>query len=390
MYFSKDELISSIKTEDRRIRNYLEVFGFVVIRNLIPNDEIGSLKAEYQKQMEIRAGELNIFKMFFHRLFSKVKLYGFRSIINKIKRAPGIIFVGNFLCSSKLFTNFFFSKEQTQIYQYFAGKNWIYYGSDGQKYVKSGYSWHRDWFAKPPIYKMFFKMSDFPQLDGYFRLIPGTQFPSDIHTKNLSKSMMWPLPPQDFPDGLSEKYFLPRVKNTRNYFDKFNKKLINVPHVCVKLKKGDALIFNTSLPHTLSQGFPNIDVDMMSFLFAPNPIENGGSLQNKNELDYLVDLFLNERNHCKVELYGEALLNHPFFKNKNHFIVGFKDKNGKYIKGAISFNQKMIQRKIPFNKYRLSGRKYRSQLKQLKIIKDSSTWYGFYDDEHLGIVTNYI
>ena len=37
MYFEKSELISSINSGDKKISNYFNTFGFVVIKNFIDN-----------------------------------------------------------------------------------------------------------------------------------------------------------------------------------------------------------------------------------------------------------------------------------------------------------------------------------------------------------------
>jgi len=390
MFFSRDELVDALENDDSRIRNYLETFGFVVIRGLIPKNQVAGLKKEFSSQLERRSSEVSVIKMLANRLFSKEKKYGFRSILRRIKRPRGIIFLGNFFDNSTYFTNYFFSERFTKFFEYFAGKNWIYYGSDGQKYVRSGFSWHRDWNSRPATYKMFFKMTSTPQLGGEFMVIPGTHFTSDKYSKHISKSMMWPLSSQDHHDGMSEKNFLKRIKNPRQYFERYSSKLKDVPHVKVKLRLGDALIFNTALPHNLSQGFPDIDIDMMSILFAPNPLsvnENGKS-EARDDLDYLIDLMVNERNHCKVEPYGESLKNHEFFKQKNHFIQVL-EKNGKYIGGNLKFDGVDHQRYIPFDFYAEIGAKYRQSLTR-KIKKNKNTVFGFYSDEHLGIMTRFL
>ena len=389
MFFSKKELDESINNNDFRIRNYLETFGFVVIRNIIEDEHFGELDREFDSQLEARIGETTILSMLCNRIFSKNKKFGFRSILRRLRRAPGILFVGNFFDHSKIFTNLFFSENFTKKIEYFAGKNWIYFGSDGQKYVRSGFSWHRDWNTRPPIYKMFFKMTGTPQLGGDFMVIPGTHGVADDYAKNINKSMMWPLACQDHLDGMSEKNFLVRIKNPRQFTERFSKTLKDVPHVKVKLNKGDALIFNTSLPHNLSQGFPNFEINMMSILFAPNPLSNINNQNAKDDLDYLIDLMVNERNHCKVDPYGPELSKHSFFDNKNHFIDVLNE-NGEYVGGTLRFSGIEHKRLIPFEFYKTIGSEYRKSISaSLPPIK-RSTVFGSYSDVHLGIVCRFL
>jgi hypothetical protein len=327
--------------------------------------------------------------MFVDRLFHRDGCVGFKAILRRILRSRDILFIGNFFDHSNTLTDFFFSENFTRYFEYFAGKNWIYYGSDGQKYVRSGFSWHRDWNTRPPVYKMFFNMTEFPQFGGEFMLIPGAQFVDDSYSEHISNSMMWPLPCQDYHDGMSENNFLVRIKNPREFFERFTKKLKSVPSVKVKLKKGDALIFNTSLPHNLSQGFPDVDIKMMSILFAPNPLDNNSSDLAKDDLDYLIDLMVNERNQCNVEPYGPELMKHDFFTRKNHFIDVFKS-NDKYVGGSLVFDGLKHERFIPFEYYADLGMKYRKSFSSKLIGSKASTVFGSYSDEHLGIVCRFL
>ena len=366
MYFTKQELYESINKNDSKIKNYLETFGFIIIKDMLPKNEFVNIKKEFNKQFEERLGEVSIQKMILNRLFEKNKKYGFKDIYSKFKRASGLLFIGNFLDNSNYYTNIFFSENFQKIYKYLASQNWIYFGSDGQKYIRAGYSWHRDWNTKAPVYKMFFKMSNIPQLGGDFKIIPGAHGVNDMYSKLISDSMMWPLPAVNFLDGMSEKNHLVKIKNPRRYFDKYSTHLKDVPHVRIKLKKGDALIFNTSLPHNLSEGFPNINIDMMSFLFAPNPFDNLKNDTPIDDLNYLIDLMVNERNFCNVEPYGNSLMKHTFFKKNNHFIEFISNNNinskCKYIGGKLFFNNKIHQREIPFKFYEKLGKLYKSNI----------------------------
>jgi hypothetical protein len=52
VFFTREELIESIESKDPRIRNYLETYGFVVIRGLVDTDSYPKLKEEWGKHFD--------------------------------------------------------------------------------------------------------------------------------------------------------------------------------------------------------------------------------------------------------------------------------------------------------------------------------------------------
>jgi hypothetical protein len=48
--FTKEELVAAINHKDPRMKNFLETFGFVVVRGLIDSVEIKKLSDEYNHQ----------------------------------------------------------------------------------------------------------------------------------------------------------------------------------------------------------------------------------------------------------------------------------------------------------------------------------------------------
>lgn len=364
MYFEKSELVSSINSNDNKIRNYFDTFGFVVIRNFIDKTERNKLKKNYDLEFNQRLKEASLVTMFVNRLgLSGERIFGFRDILNKIKRLPGILFLPNFIDNNKFFTNLFFGNLFLKTYDYFAGKDWIYMGSDGQQYIKGGgFSWHRDWFLMTPQIKIFFLINPRVALGQKFLIIPGGSNPNDIYTRNLSKASNWPMP-NDNPSGLSDQDFFPECQNPRYVFR--SSKKTDIPHVALKLKFGDALFFDQRNFHCLSGNLPKFDIKMMSLLISKNPFHFSksdpilkGTTKTKMAKG-VIDLIVSERNHCKTEDgYGVELTKSIAYKNfPNHFIKFLKNnKNKNFTSGEITYSDnKKFKSKIDKTYYRKIG-----------------------------------
>jgi hypothetical protein len=402
MYFNAHDLNESIKDNDYRIKNYFDTFGFVVIRGFIDSKDRKSILENYNKEFERRLNEYTFTKILKNRLgFYGPKHTRFKDIYNKFFRAPGIFFLPNFFDENEYLTEFFFNDGKKNIYDYFAGKDWLYMGSDGQQYIRGGgFAWHRDWFLKTPQLKIFF-LIDPPYINSgaEFKIIPGGSNPDDLYTKNLSKASNWPMP-SDLQNGLSDRNYLPLINNPKNIFN-FDKSY-QIPHVSLKLKFGDALFFDQRNYHCLSPNFLRTDLKMMSFLISQNPYNYAKShplLKNnlKEELaSRVIDLMVSERNHCKCDPYGRFLINSNFYKyNKNHFInVAPKNKLNKFYKGSINLpTNGLFSSEININTYKKVGisHKERFRLRPIKHKESNglATSY-FFDDTHLGLMSDQI
>jgi hypothetical protein len=398
MYFEKRELVTSINSNNNKIRNYYDTFGFVVIRNFIDKSERKILKRNYDAEFKKKLKEASLITMFINRLgLSGERIFGFRDILNQIRRLPGILFLPNFIDNNKFFTNLFFSNFYLKAYDYFAGKDWVYMGSDGQQYIKGGgFSWHRDWFLMAPQIKIFFLIDPKIALGQKFLIIPGGSNPNDIYSRNLSKASNWPMP-NDNPGGLSDQGFLPEIQNPRYVFRTSKKS--DIPHVALKLKFGDALFFDQRNFHCLSGNFPKFDVKMMSLLISKNPFHFSksdpvlkGTTRTKMTKGF-IDLIVSERNHCKTEEgYGSELTKSEVYKKfPNHFIKFLKNsKNNIFTSGEITYcGNKKFKSKIDKSYYRKIGISHKNKFyKSLgnKTTDKLTTDYGF-DDVHLGVVS---
>jgi hypothetical protein len=397
MYFEKSELISSINSGDNKISNYFNTFGFVVIKNFIDKPDRKKIKKNYDAEFKEKLKEASFFDMFMNRLgLSGKRIFGFRDILYKIKRSPGILFLPNFIDNNKFFTNLFFSDLNLKVYDYFAGKDWVYMGSDAQQYIKGGgFSWHRDWFLKTPQIKIFFLVDPKIALGQKFLVIPGSSNPGDIYSKNLSKASNWPMP-NDIPTGLSDQEFLHECQNPRYVFRSSDK--VDIPHVALKLQFGDALFFDQRNFHCLSGNIPRFDIKMMSLLLSKNPFhfpKDDPILIGNSKEDLarsFIDLIVSERNHCKTsEGYGAELKKSDAFKKfPNHFVKFYKNKkNNFFTSGEIIFSgTKKFKTKIVEDYYKKIGLSHKNKFLKSsgKKTKDSlAVGYGF-DDVHLGLM----
>jgi len=398
MYFHINDLKKAIKAKDYRIKNYYETFGFVVIRNFIKKNDLGEIKINYNQEFKKRKKEFTFFGILKNRLgFDGIKEVGFRALIRKFTRKPHILFVPNFIDENINLTNFAFNDKKKSIYDYFLGKDWLFMGSDGQQYIRGGgFAWHRDWFLEVPQTKIFFLIDPIMSLGCKFKLIPGSSNNHDIYTHYLNKISNWPMP-NDFPEGVADGNFLPRSKNPRFVYDP---KKINIPHVSLKLKFGDALFFDQRNFHCLSGNYPRFDVRMMSLLMSKNPFRLSDSdpiLKNntrKNLARRVIDLMVSERNHCKCDsAYGSELVNSVFFKkNKNHFIHVKKDKSGHFNFGSINLGKNNVfNSKVDFEFYRKIGLSHKKNYASRKLAKKKTSNFNIpyhFDDVHLGLMAD--
>ena len=118
MYFTKKELEQSISFNDKRIKNFFDTFGFVVIRQMIPKKDFKMLLKEYDKVYDkyeiFRNGGKEV-KSSWHKLFNSLNLkgkkeFGIREALASFKRV-GMRFHPNFVDSSELYSKYFFTNE---------------------------------------------------------------------------------------------------------------------------------------------------------------------------------------------------------------------------------------------------------------------------------------
>jgi len=402
MYIHYSELENYINANDDKVKNYFDTFGFVVIKGVLDRKQFKKYLREYDLQYKLRVGELSSWEMLLNRLgFSGEKKYGFRQVIKHFFGKRGMAFLPCFIEESKEFTDLFLSKKMQSIFKYFCGENWLYLGSDGSKFMTTSFPWHRDWFTKIPIMKCNFYFNPLPFFGGRFLLIPGSNISTDKYSRLIQKSMSWPMQNKN-PSGLSENNRFPPIRNPREYFSvrNFFKKKgfeMDVPHVAIKLGKGDLVVFDHRALHCVETTFPKFQRRLLTFLISKNAYdfdEKHYALEDfsRSELMVdLVDLIVNERNHIKCKPWGDELLKTDFV-NTNHFInIDKSDINGQYDLGSFRISGKLepFVSKLDFDKYESIGSKYKNFFEKKNVGVNESLDNGSqkfsYQNVHLGI-----
>jgi hypothetical protein len=416
MFCTKDDIYLAIQNNDKKIKNYFDIFGFVVIKGMISKSEYLRLATEYDKQYKVRFSGLtrrerikNIFPTGFY-------VGGIARLVKEFSQREGMRFLPNFIDSSKEFTEYFFKEEMQKIYRYFAGEDFLYLGSDGSHFITTSFPWHKDWYTKNPIIKINYYFSDLPFFGGRFMLIPGSNIAGDAYAGLLQNTMSWPMQ-NKFPNGLNENSFLPRCENPRegylaakwrsfkNYVTG-KSDAMPVPHVSVKLNKGDIVIFDQRLIHCVESNFPIISRRLLTVLLSKNAFEFSDEhylikAGNKREdlMREIVDLAVSERNHIKIDPYGSAIYDHPISKS-HHFVEMTKidDVNSKVEErvnfGRFACSEKVYKKfgikefssRLDSEHYAEIGRKFRQEhegsAKSREDVYAESYTYG---DTHLGI-----
>ena len=383
---------------------------------MLDASEYKNLKKEYDQQYKERQRPLTT-KEILSKIFpTGFYLEGIPKFVKELFHKDPMRFLPNFVDSSQYFTEFFFQEDMQKIYRYFAGEDFLYLGSDGSHFLSTSFPWHRDWYTKIPIMKMNLYFSDYPFFGGRFMLIPGSNIATDSYASLLQKAMSWPMQ-NKFPGGMNENSFFPFSENPRqNYLSQklqrlkqiFSKKsaCIKIPHVSVKLNKGDAIIFDQRLIHCVEANFPIVPRRLLTILLAKNAYEFSNdhylikSGYTREELTKeIIDLVISERNHIKTNAYGKAIFNHPFSKS-HHFIkiskVSDASANEEEIfnYGQFKFSDKIQNKhgisdfssRFDGKKYAVTGKKFRQEMHDAtKISLDTSAQGYIYADTHLGI-----
>jgi len=401
MYFTRKELEQSINAQDERIKNFFDTFGFVVIREMIPKKDFKMLLREYDKvydKYEIFRNNGEEVKSSWYKLLNSLNLrgkkrFGIREALGSFRRV-GMRFHPNFVDSSELYSKYFFANEFKTIYKYFAGENWLFLGSDGSNFVASGFPWHRDWFVKTPMMKFNFYYNPWPFFGGKFLLIPGSGIPDDAYSQMIQKCIAWPMMNKK-PGGMSENDRLPATKNPRNIFGFRNKsnKLKNVPHIEIKLKKGDLILFDHRQIHTVQNCFPPFQRRLMTLLISKNAFDfsdNHYSLKNNTReslMREVIDLVVSERNHIGTPPWGDYI--GPIENTNNYIKIEKTSESKEYNLGSIETSKGFkFSSTMDMNFYAKCGKDYRKYIDSLgdKDVNRSRNEMEYsYGDIHLGV-----
>lgn len=267
MYIDYKEFQEKNIQSDDRIKNYFDTFGFIVIKNVFNNREFKKYLKEYDHQYRVRADEHSPVSMLINRL----GFFQVRKIYSEIFKKTGMTFLPGFMEESKIFVELFLSEKMQDIFTYFCGKNWLYLGSDGSKFITTSFPWHRDWLTKIPIMKCNVYFNPLPFIGGKFLFIPGSNFESDVYSQMIQKSMSWPMQNKT-PSGMNENNRLPTIKNPRaliNWRSLFGlDKKFDVPHIELKIGKGDLVLFDHRSLHCVQSTWPRFQRRLLTFLIG--------------------------------------------------------------------------------------------------------------------------
>ena len=361
MHFDRSTLNAAIIAGDKRIANFLDTFGFVVIRNFLNTDDFAMISEEYHNQYKLR-----------------------------MPNCPDtdMQFLPNFVDSSKLFTEYFFGVDMQNVYQYFAGEKFLYLGSDGSQFKTTSFPWHRDWFTRMPIMKFNFYFTRHSFRGGKFMIIPGSNYCGDSYAANIQKAMSWPMQNKNA-GGLNENGWLPETVNYRaSLREQEGCGLYEVPHVELDVERGDLIIFDHRAVHCVQTTEPPVTRRLLTVLLSKNAFEfpdDHHLLKTATREDLMrevVDLVVSERNHIGCEPWGKWIYDHPFSKSDNFINIIKPDNCEKYVIGGFGEFKSFID----FNHYAAIGKAYREKVGDVpKDAADGQAQGYGYGDVHLGI-----
>jgi hypothetical protein len=281
--------------QKKECANFYHAFGFLTIRNSIPEQLMREIVRGYDTLTMARRGQ---------------------SFMDTLQKGS---FVENATVEEfPEFANFFFSPNVFSIVEAFAGKNWIYIGSDFSVFSSYVQSWHRDWVGHFPTVKIACYTNPPYYVGGELRYIPGSHKVGDRFSNSLQQALAWPNL-STRPNGMNENNYFPEHMNysavphngayqlfgpgtgdgTNDYVQKNG---FSIPHAAIKPGILDLAVFDMRGIHCGSIGLPVHTRIMPAILFCPNPFDDTfdfreyGITQSREELakDLLTHIVLHQ------------------------------------------------------------------------------------------------
>lgn len=291
---------SELKTKlnDQSYRNFFKAFGFLIVRNLLKKQEVQQWRREYDA----------------------LYLDHFKKSVHTITKERGQTLIPNFVDSSKFYAKAAFDERFMALARYICGDSFIYLGSDGSAFRRHSFNWHRDWHTNNPVVKFNIYLNPPFFLGGDFRIIPGTQFPSDTFSSLINHGSAWPSG-QTVDGGLNERQYFPFSTPPRRHYlkklwSKLTRRTFEIPSTRIKVKNGDLIIFDQRALHVVERTFPTVTRRLLTLLFAENPrhfpdthyLFNPPPQLSIGELSKEIEeLFWLERAMIDVPAYGQYL-----------------------------------------------------------------------------------
>lgn len=395
MYVEYSELKRAIENQDEKFFNYYKTFGCLVVKGFFTKQEFKYYKKEYERQYRLRLDGYSVFEAIKNRLGPKEnRKVGFRYIIKSLfSKRKGMNFLPAFAEESPILSQLIYKGKLREVFSYICGEDWVYLGSDGSRFNTTSFPWHRDWYTKSPLLKCNVYLNHNMFLGGNFLLIPGGGSPSDLFSRNIQKSISWPMQNKN-PGGMNENDYLPDITNPRSKFSAFSslfpQRKFDVPHVKVKIKPGDVVLFDQRLMHCAESNYPRAARQLLTFLVAPNADKDDRfdypSCDKKEVFGELLDLIVNERNHIGIEPWGKELLKTDFVNTKHFINIEKTGDSDRWNSALVKDGDYSYSRSVDFNKYVEVAQKYKKMVGiNTKDENDVLTQDFSYGDVHLGI-----
>ncbi len=298
------KLLESSKSEQRKIRNFYETFGYIEITNAIPKSRSRRLRKEYIESIERHT----------KTKWSKLK-----------KASGGMHFIPNFQGSSEYYYSQLLCDIVYPVAKIFGGNKPAYLGSDASCFTGFSFNWHRDWNTRIPQLKFNVYLEDDIRIGGDHLVVPGSQHTFDQYSKMLSMGLEWPYKCNS-DSGLDLNDFFPEITSPRissllEIFSKIKGDFRSIPYVRIKQNPTSLVLFDQRAVHCVQKPWPSRPQLLVTSLFAKdlnheNWSEEYTSLLPKltefSKEDYykeLFCLFIGERRMIDIPNYGPVLLN---------------------------------------------------------------------------------
>lgn len=282
---------------------FFNTFGYLKIPKLFSSLEISKLKNDFNKS----------YTEFYKESMIKTVL---KAIIKQeTKMLPA------FADNAEYVRNIFYDKGLfNEVPEKLLGKSYKYWGSDASLF-SYGTAWHRDTATIAKNIKLNVYLNSGSENFGAFRVIPGSHHIGDLYTNYLGRACAWPNSNEE--GGMSETKLLPKnhspidnfmyKKNLKSIFKK-NSKKIDLPHHIVTFKKGDLIIFDNRLVHSVFAPRIPKTRKLITLIFVEYPKDNNDKRKSEicEELRFLKQ---HECNQYSVNCYSDKMID--FLKNKN-------------------------------------------------------------------------
>jgi len=225
----KDLLDNKSKLPDS-YKNFLNAFGYVVVKNFLSSKEIEFLKQKYDG------------------IYTKHFNDPWKNIASNTIKTKSVLMIPSFIEKDQELSEFLIEKNILELGESVIGSGAQYWGSDGSLFAH-GSRWHRDTATVGRRLKMNVYLSSASAMTGAFRIIPGSHNIGDEFSNHIGRATAWP--ESAHLGGFSEKGYFPGtispVSRAKKLYLKSKKQ--HVPHHTISFDKGDVVLFDDRALH---------------------------------------------------------------------------------------------------------------------------------------------